>query len=68
MGLGIAIGLAAALLLGRAIGSQLWGVSPYDPATMIAAPVLLALTGALACWRPARRATMVDPAVCLRYE
>ena len=68
VGLGIAIGLAAALLLGRAIGSQLWGVSPYDPATMIAAPVLLALTGALACWRPARRATMVDPAVCLRYE
>jgi len=68
VGLGIAIGLAAALLLGRVIGSQLWGVSPYDPATMIAAPVLLALTGALACWRPARRATMVDPAVCLRYE
>jgi putative ABC transport system permease protein len=68
VGSGIAIGLAAALLLGRVIASQLWGISPYDPATLIAVPILLALTGALACWRPARRATMVDPAICLRYE
>jgi putative ABC transport system permease protein len=68
VGAGIAIGLAASLLLGRVVASQLWGVSPYDPATLIAVPILLALTGALACWIPARRATLVDPAVCLRYE
>jgi putative ABC transport system permease protein len=68
VGSGIAIGLAVALLLGRVMSSQLWGVSPYDPATLAAVPVLLALTGVLACWRPARRATMVDPAVSLRYE
>jgi putative ABC transport system permease protein len=68
VGTGIAIGLATALLLGRAIGSELWGVSSYDPPTLAAVPALLALTGVLACWRPARRATMVDPAVSLRYE
>lgn len=68
VGSGIAIGLAAALLLGRVMKSELWGVSPYDPATLIGVPILMALTGVLACWRPARRATMVDPAVSLRYE
>lgn len=68
VGAGIAIGLAVALLLGRVMGSQLWGVSSYDPPTLIGVPALLALTGVLACWRPARRATMVDPAVSLRYE
>jgi putative ABC transport system permease protein len=68
VGSGIVIGLAAAFLLGRVIASQLWNISPFDPATLIAVPILLALTGALACWRPARRATMVDPAISLRYE
>jgi predicted permease len=66
--LGIAIGLAGALLFGRAIASELWSVSPYDPATLIAVPALLALAGALACWGPARRATLVDPAISLRCE
>jgi putative ABC transport system permease protein len=68
VGGGILIGLATTLLLGRVIASLLWGISPYDPATLIAVPVLLALTGLAACWRPARRATLVDPAVCLRCD
>jgi len=68
VGAGIAIGLAAALVLGRFVGSQLWGVSAYDPPTIVGVPALLALIAVLACWRPARRATQVDPAVCLRYE
>jgi len=68
VGVGIAIGLAAALVLGRFVGSQLWGVSAYDLPTIVGVPALLALTGLLACWRPARQATQVDPAVCLRYE
>jgi putative ABC transport system permease protein len=68
VGVGIAIGLTAALALGRLVGSQLWGVSAYDPPTIIGVPALLILTGVLACWRPARQATQVDPAVCLRYE
>jgi predicted permease len=66
--LGVAIGLAASLGVARVIATQLWGVSPYDPATLIAVPLLLLLTGLVACWIPARRAARVDPLVALRYE
>jgi putative ABC transport system permease protein len=68
VGLGIAIGLVASLLLGRLITSQLWGVSAHDPATMIFVPVLLLVIGVMACWIPARRATRVSPVSALRYE
>ncbi|MGC1619750.1 MAG: ABC transporter permease [Candidatus Acidiferrum sp.] len=66
--LGVLIGLAASLGLARVIATQLWGVSPYDPATLIVVPVLLLITGLVACWVPARRAARVDPLVALRYE
>ncbi len=66
--LGVAIGLAASICVGRVIATQLWGVSPYDPATLIAVPLLLLITGLVACWVPARRAARVDPLVALRYE
>jgi putative ABC transport system permease protein len=66
--LGVAIGLAASLGVARVIATQLWGVSPYDPATLIAVPLLLLITGLVACWVPARRAARVDPLVALRYE
>ena len=66
---GVAVGLAASLLLGRAVEAQLWpGVKPYDPATLAGTVLLLLATGVLACWIPARRATRVDPTVALRYE
>jgi putative ABC transport system permease protein len=66
--LGVVIGVAASLALGRVIATQLWGVSPYDAMTLIAVPALLLVTGLLACWIPARRAARVDPLVALRYE
>jgi putative ABC transport system permease protein len=66
--LGVGIGLAVSLGAARVIATQLWGVSPYDPATLIAVPLLLLITGLLACWVPARRAARVDPLVALRYE
>jgi putative ABC transport system permease protein len=68
VGLGILIGLAASLAISKAIASQLWGVSAYDPMTLALVPMLLLGIGAMACWIPARRATRVSPVVALRYE
>jgi len=66
--LGIAFGLIVSLALGLVITSQLWGVSPYDPITLIGTAALLLLICVVACWLPARRATQVDPLIALRYE
>jgi putative ABC transport system permease protein len=68
VGLGVAIGVVASLLLARAISSQLWGVSAHDPMTIVGVTVLLLITGMVACWIPGRRASQVDPLVALRYE
>jgi predicted permease len=66
--IGIALGLAGAVAATRALRSLLFGVSPTDPLTFVAAPLLLALVALLACWFPARRATRVAPLVALRVE
>jgi len=68
VGLGVGIGLIVSVALGRVIATQLWGVSAYDPWTLVCVPVLLLATGIVACWLPARRAAGVDPLVALRYE
>jgi len=65
---GVVVGAVASLGVARVIATQLWGVSPYDPATLVAVPILLLLTGLVACWLPARRAARVNPLVALRYE
>jgi putative ABC transport system permease protein len=65
---GIAIGIPVSLVLGRIIGTQLMGVTVYDPFTLVATTLLLTMTAAIACWIPARRAARVDPMVALRYE
>src|SRR5438552_1597043 len=59
--IGVAVGLLASLALGRVMGTQLWGVSPYDPWTLTCVSALLIITGLLSCWVPARRAASVDP-------
>ena len=64
----LASGILASLGLSRAIASQLWGVSPHDPVTLATVAAVLLVTGLVACWIPARRATRVDPLVALRYE
>jgi len=68
--LGVAIGLAISLSVAKMLANatQLWGVSPYDARTLVAVPILLLITGLVACWVPARRAALVDPLVALRYE
>jgi len=68
VGIGVGLGLIASLALGRVIATQLWGVSAYDPWTLVSVPIVLLITGLVACWLPARRAARVDPLVALRYE
>jgi putative ABC transport system permease protein len=66
--LGVAIGTAGALLLGRVLSSLIFEVRPTDPVTFVAVSVLLAAIAFLASIIPAYRATKVDPMVALRYE
>ena len=65
---GTAAGLAAGLMATRAIRGLLFGVTPLDPVSLVAAPAILAVVAWLACYLPARRATRVDPLVALREE
>ncbi|HWF08306.1 MAG TPA: ABC transporter permease [Bryobacteraceae bacterium] len=65
---GVAVGLAGAAGAGKLIATQLFGVTPLDPSTYVATPLLLLVASVAACWFPARRAGAVDPAETLRSE
>jgi len=65
---GLAAGVAVALLLGRAISGLLFGVQPTDPLTIAGVSVALLVVGALACLIPARRAAGTDAIAALRCE
>ena len=66
--IGMCGGLAAAAALTRLMAGLLYGVRPADPITLAAVALLLGGTALLACYIPARRATVVDPVVALRWE
>jgi putative ABC transport system permease protein len=63
---GLAVGVAASLVLTRYLGSMLFGVTAADPVTYALLGVAVASVSALACYLPARRATRVDPLVAMR--
>jgi predicted permease len=67
-GVGTAIGLGAAAALMRFMRSLLFGISPLDPVTFLAVPVVLLAAAALASYLPALRTTAVDPVEALRAE
>jgi ABC-type antimicrobial peptide transport system permease subunit len=66
--LGVGVGLAAALGLGRVVSSLLYGVSATDPLTFALVAALLVAVGLLATALPAYRATQVEPVKTLREE
>jgi putative ABC transport system permease protein len=68
VGAGLIAGLAAALALTRLLESQLWQVTPTDPAAFAAASAIVALTALFACAIPVGRAIRVDPCAALRSE
>jgi putative ABC transport system permease protein len=68
IGAGIVLGVSVSLGATRVLSSQLFGIAPHDPVTLVAVAVLLAAAGFTACYIPARRATRTDPMVALRYE
>jgi predicted permease len=65
---GLAIGLAAALIFGRLMTGFVYGITTADPITLGAAVGTLGVVALIACLLPARRATRVDPLVALRAE
>ena len=67
-GVGVALGLPLAALLGFALSSLLYDVKPLDPIVFTAAPLFLAIAALVATWFPARRATRVTPLTALRAD
>ena len=65
-GIGLVVGLAAALGLTRVLAGLLYEVSPRDPVTFAAVALLVAVVAMAAAWVPARRATRIDPATTIR--
>jgi ABC-type antimicrobial peptide transport system permease subunit len=66
IGVRLALGIPLALLMGRAMQAQLYGVSGHHPGVLATAVVTLVLTAALAAALPARRAASIDPSRALR--
>ena len=66
--IGAAVGIAGALALTHLLASLLFSITPTDPLTFAAAPAILLVVAASACWIPARRAARIDPMIALRQD
>lgn len=67
-GMGVLCGSVVALAVAQLLRTLLFGISPYDPVTLITAPALLMAAAIAACLGPAARAARVDPMITLRAE
>jgi predicted permease len=68
LGIGLAVGVPAAIGLGRLVASQLYGIQPHDPGIALITLLLLTAVSAAAGLIPAHRASRIDPVLALRYE
>ena len=68
VGVGLIVGVGAALVATRGLTALLYHTAPADPLTFVAVPILLALTGIAAAWVPALQASRSDPSIALRAE
>jgi putative ABC transport system permease protein len=65
---GIVLGMAGSLALSQSLSGLLFNVSALDPLTFVVVPALIAGSGVIAAWLPARRACRVDPVTALRTQ
>jgi len=68
IGMGLGLGIPLALLAGKLMKDQLYGVQPWNPMMLAGAVFLLALAALLASVAPVRRAANVEPMIALRNE
>ena len=68
LAIGLAVGVPAALGLGRYVSAQLYGIEPNDPFIAGTTMALLTIVSAAAGLIPAHRASRIDPILALRYE
>jgi predicted permease len=68
LAVGLVLGLGLAVLLGYLMSAQLFGVAPFDPATLIGSTLVLCVITVAACYLPARRASKLDPAVAMMEQ
>ncbi len=66
--IGILLGLTGGLILTRFMSSQLFAISPNDPATYAVVALLLLFVSLAASYAPARRASLLNPTAALRHE
>jgi ABC-type antimicrobial peptide transport system permease subunit len=65
---GLSVGIIGALVFTRWMESLIFGISPHDPITFAAMPILLISAAVLASYLPARRAATIDPVETMRAE
>jgi predicted permease len=68
VGIGIVLGVAGALMVGRWLSTLVYQTSPYDPRVLVAATSMLAIVALVSAWLPARRAAHIEPRIAMYEE